>query len=103
MDGLTVLWTNTARKQRDHVFNYWNKRNKSIAYSKKINMAIRQRTDLLKIYPEMGKLTDFKDTRMVIMRHYSILYQIQRPKIIITAFWDNRDDPEKLLKFMQVE
>ena len=103
MDGLTVFWTNTARRQRDHVFNYWNRRNKSTAYSKKLNLAIRERTDLLKIHPEMGKPTDFKNTRAVIMRHYSILYKVQRPKIIITAFWDNRDDPEKLLRLMRAE
>ncbi len=51
----------------------------------------------------MGKPTDFKNTRAVIMRHYSILYKVQRPKIIITAFWDNRDDPEKLLRLMRAE
>lgn len=103
MDGLTVFWTNTAKRQRDHVFNYWNRRNESTVYSKKLNLAIRQRTDLLKVYPEMGKPTDLKNTRAVIMGHYSILYLVQRPKIIITAFWDNRDDPEKLLRLMQLE
>lgn len=103
MDGLSVFWTYTARKQRDQVFNYWNKRNKSTEYSKKLNFAIRQRTDLLKTYPEMGKPTDFKNTRAVIMRHYSILYQVHVPQIIITAFWDNRDDPEKLLELMKAK
>lgn len=102
MDGLTLFWTNTARKQRDHVFNFWNRRNKSTVYSKKLNLAIRQRTDLLRVHPEMGKPTNFKNTRAVIMSHYSILYQIQAPKIIITAFWDNRDNPEKLLRLMRV-
>jgi len=103
MDELTVFWTITARKQRDRVFRYWNKRNKSTAYSKKLNLAIRERTDLLKIYPEMGKPTNFKETRAVIMGHYSILYQIQKSKIFLTAFWDNRDDPEKFLKSMRTE
>lgn len=103
MDGLTVFWTNTAKKQRDHVFNYWNKRNKSTVYSKNLNLAIKQRTDSLKTHSETGKPTNFKDTRAIIMRYYSILYKVQRQKIIITAFWDNRDDPEKLLKLMQGE
>jgi len=80
MDGLTLFWTNTANKQRDHVFNYWNKRNKSKTYSKKLNLAIRERTDLIKIYPEMGKPTNFKKTRALIIGHYSILYQIQKNK-----------------------
>lgn len=65
MDGLTVFWTSTAKRQRDHIFNYWNKRNKNTNYSKKLNLAIRERTVLLKSHPEMGKATDFKETRAV--------------------------------------
>lgn len=68
---------------------------------KRLNLIINERTDLLKIFLDMGKWTDFKATRIVSMGHYSILYQIKIPKIIITAFWGNRDDPEKLLKFLK--
>lgn len=101
MDGLTVFWTHTAKKQRDHVFNYWNTRNQSITYSKKLNLEIRERTELLKIFPEMGKRTNFKETRVIVMGHYSMLYQVQKERIIITAFWDNRDDPKKFLKLLK--
>ena len=100
MDELTIFWTQTAKYQRDHIFDYWNKRNKSTSYSKKLNLLIKERTELLKSYPEMGKETDFKETRVVSMGHYSILYKVDRPRIIITSFWDNRQDPEKLLKFL---
>lgn len=48
----------------------------------------------------MGKVTHFNETRAISMGHYSILYKINRPKIVITGFWDNRQDPEKLLKFL---
>ena len=29
MDELIVFWTQTAKKQRDQIFDYWNTRNKS--------------------------------------------------------------------------
>lgn len=32
--------------------------------------------------------------------NYSIFYKIFDEKIIITAFWDNRQDPKKLLKIL---
>jgi hypothetical protein len=48
----------------------------------------------------MGKLTNFRETRAIIMGHYSILSQVQQPRIIITGFWDNRQNPEKLFKFL---
>lgn len=103
MDGLNVFWTSTAKRQRDHIFEYWNKRNKSTNYSKKLNIAIRERTKFLKDHPGMGKATDFKETRAVSIGHYSILYKIVLPKIIITGFWDNRQGPEKILKFLKGE
>lgn len=101
MDELTLFWTKTAKRQRDYIFEYWNNRNKSNTYSKKLNISINQRTELLKTQPEIGKETDFKETRTISMRHYSIFYKINRPKLIITGFWDNRDNPKKLLKFLQ--
>jgi len=35
MDELKIFWTQTAKEQRDHIFDYWNKRNKNTDYSKK--------------------------------------------------------------------
>jgi toxin YoeB len=101
MDGLTIFWTHTAVMQRDYIFDYWNNRNKSATYSKKLNLTIRRRIELLKSQPEMGKKTNFGETRTISLGHYSILYKIDEPKIIITGFWDNRQDPKKLLKFLK--
>lgn len=101
MDELTIFWTQTAKRQRDLIFEYWNNRNKSNSYSKKLNFSIIERIELLKSNPEMGKKTNFGVTKAISMRHYSILYKIDRPKIIITGFWDNRQDPEKLLDFLK--
>ena len=55
MAELTIFWTNTAIKQRNFTFEYWNERNKSTAYSKKLNLSIKERTNILKTNPELGK------------------------------------------------
>ena len=101
MDELIVFWTQTAKKQRDHIFDYWNTRNKSKSYSKKLNLAIIEKIQLLKTHPEMGKTTNFGNTRAISMRHYSILYKTDNSRLIITGFWDNRQNPAKLLKFLK--
>jgi toxin YoeB len=101
MDGLKISWTKTAKKQRNYTFKYWNKRNKNKSYSQKLNLAIRERTKFLKTNPRLGKETDFEGTRVISMGHYSIFYKIGKTRIIITGFWDNRQDPEKLLKFLR--
>jgi plasmid stabilization system protein ParE len=100
MDELKIFWTDTAKRQRDHIFEYWNERNKSTNYSKKLNLSLEERTQLLKTQPEMGKKSEFENTRMISMGHYSILYKFILSKIIITGFWDNREDPKKLLNFL---
>ncbi|WP_298245917.1 type II toxin-antitoxin system RelE/ParE family toxin [uncultured Christiangramia sp.] len=101
MDELTLFWTHTAKRQRDRVFDYWNKRNKSTNYSKKLSISINKSTQLLKAQPEIGKETDFEETKTISMGHYSIFYKIDRPELIITGFWDNRDNLKKLLEFLQ--
>lgn len=100
MAQLNLFWTETAIRQRNFIFEYWIERNQSNTYAKKLNQKIKERTTLLKKNPELGKKTDFKNTRLVSLGHYSILYQRIDLGIIITGFWDNRQEPEKLLKFL---
>ena len=52
MAELTIFWTNAAIKQRNFTFEYWNERNKSTAYSKKLKLSIKERTNILKTNPE---------------------------------------------------
>jgi len=44
----------------------------------------------------MGKEIGHKDVRSISMGHYSILYKFNSERIIIVAFWDNRQDPRKV-------
>ena len=103
MARLTVFRTQTAVKQRNYIFKYWNNRNKSNSYAKKLNESIKERITLLKTYPELGKKTEFKGTRIISLGHYSILYKKSGQKIIITGFWDNRQNPKKLIEFLRGE
>lgn len=101
MDELKVFWTRTAKRQRDYIFDYWNERNKSKGYSKKLNRSITERIELLKVNPEIGKATEFENLRMISMGHYSIIYDLIKSQIFIVAFWDNRQEPEKLLNLLK--
>ncbi|WP_075350267.1 type II toxin-antitoxin system RelE/ParE family toxin [Algoriphagus marinus] len=100
MDEIEIFWTKTAVRQRDSIFDYWNSRNKSKSYSNKLNLQIRSRITTIKENPEIGKMTDFLDSRVIFLGHYAIIYQLNLPKIIIIGFWDTRQDPEKLLELL---
>jgi hypothetical protein len=101
MDVLNIVWTLTAVKQRNYIFEYWNERNKSKIYSQKLNLKIKERIGLLKANPNLGIKTDFKETRVISLGHFSVFYKKIDSAIFITAFWDNRQDPEKLIKFLK--
>lgn len=101
MAQLTIYWTETAIRQRNYIFGFWIERNQSTTYAKKLNDKIKERANLLKHNPDLGKKTDFKNTRAISLGHYCILYHASENKIIITGFWDNRQEPEKLLKFLK--
>ena len=101
MAQLKIFWTTTALKQRDYVFDYWNNRNKNSFYSQKLNFKMKERINFLKVNPEIGKPTEFKNTRVISLMHYSIFYQRLEMKLIITGFWDNRQNPRKLLNFLK--
>ena len=45
-------------------------------------------------------MTDYPETRESAMGHFSIFYKVTDKLLIVTAFWDNRQDPKKLLKML---
>ena len=49
----------------------------------------------------MYKSTDFKDVRVASLGNFSIYYKVTEKSILITAFWDNRQDPRKLIDFLK--
>jgi len=97
----SVVWTETAIRQRREILLYWTLRNKSTAYAEKLISETNDRIQLISKHPEAGKPTNHGNTREAAMGNFSIYYQIiDKQKIIITSFWDNRQDPEKLLQFI---
>ncbi|MFZ6050577.1 type II toxin-antitoxin system RelE/ParE family toxin [Halocola ammonii] len=96
----TVAWTTTAKYQRREVLKYWAKRNKSTAYPKKLIAQIKDRVAAISKMPFSFKEADFPNTRVSSMGHFSIFFRVEEQRILITAFWDNRNDPDKLEKII---
>lgn len=67
---------------------------------KKLISLIKGRLKHICKNPELFKPADFPDTRVAAMGNFSLFYKITPEKIIVTAFWDNRQDPEKLLELI---
>ena len=96
-----VIWTRTADIQFVGILEYWIKRNKSNGYSKKLVKLVSERTKQIANEPLIYKATDFKDVRVASMGNFSIYYKVSDKEIIVMAFWDNRQNPKKLLEILE--
>ncbi len=97
----TVRWTRTADIQYVGILEYWLKRNSSATYSKKLIKIVAERTKQIAETPFTYKKADFKNTRVASIGNFSIFYKVTNDEILITAFWDNRQDPKKLLQVLK--
>lgn len=101
MAKIKIFWTKTAVHQRNHIFEYWNERNKSTTYSKKLNHKIKERISILITNPEIGKITFLSNYRAISLGNYSIIYTQIESIIYISSIWDNRQNSEELLKILR--
>lgn len=98
MAKLNLVWTKTADIQFVGILEYWVHRNKSNRYAVKLLKLVTNRTNQIAENPELYKKTDFKNVHVASLGNYSIYYKKTENEIIISAFWDNRQDPKKLLE-----
>jgi len=96
-----VVWTKTAQQQRREVLRYWTARNGSTRYAEKLIRLVRERIELIVKNPLAGKSTNHADSRVTSFGNFSIYYRVIGEQIVITAFWDNRQDPDKLLELLR--
>ena len=93
-----IIWTKTAFKQRRNIFTYWIERNGNTKYVVDLIDIITSHVNLIQKNPLLCKQTEIQNVYESAMGHFSIFYTIINQDIIIVAFWDNRQDPKKLLK-----
>ena len=97
----TVVWTETAARQRREILKYWVKRNGTATYAEKLIKLTSEQIKVIQDNPKLFKKADFPDTHFSALGHFSIFYKFNKDILGITAFWDNRQDPKKLLDILR--
>jgi plasmid stabilization system protein ParE len=97
----TVYWSDTAKAQLKHIFDYWAARNKSTTYSIKIRNQVFELTSAISKNPFAFRKASNYPIHIAPMGHFSLYYQITNQAIHIVSFWDNRQDPKKLLPILK--
>jgi plasmid stabilization system protein ParE len=96
----TVVWTATAARQRREILKYWTKRNGSTVYAEKLITLTAKQIKTILDHPDSFKFSEYPHTRESALGHFSIYYKVTSKHLIITAFWDNRQDPKALLSLL---
>jgi plasmid stabilization system protein ParE len=90
-----IIWTKRAQEERKEILVFWNERNQTNIYSRKLNELIKDSLQLICKFPFIGKPTNRENVRVKILKNYLIIYQITTTDIIVLSIWDNRQSPAK--------
>jgi plasmid stabilization system protein ParE len=94
MAKLKIEWSIEAKLDLFDILNFYILRNKSAAYSKKLNSKIQDSVKLISKHPLIGVQSDIDSVRALITGDYQIIYEILDNSILISMIWDCRRDPE---------
>ena len=89
-----VVWTTFARKSRKEIFLYWDNRNKSKTYSKKLNFLFQEALKIVAKFPQMSEASNNEDIRLKIVTHFELIYHVFEDQITVIDIWDTRQNPE---------
>lgn len=91
-----VIWSDRAIDDLLRIFEYWNNRNKSSNFSKKLNELFNKAIEIIAIHSSIGRPSQIENIKIKVVRDYLIIYQDTPELIIILTIWDSRRNPEEL-------
>ena len=89
-----IIWTSFAKESKYAIFLYWNKRNKSTVYSRKLNALFQQSLKQVAEFPESAIKSEVLHIRLKIARHFELIYKITPSEIVVLDIWDTRQNPD---------
>ena len=78
----------------EEILQFYDERNGSDRFSKKLMKMKLKQTALLKTIPEIGRQTNFPGVRILFVDRYGIEYQIRDKVILIINIYSCQTDPE---------
>ena len=94
--ALTIYWSKKADEKFDQVIKYlvdeWGE-NVTRAFVRKVYDFL----DILSEFPEIGTVENIerKIRGFVIVKQLTVFYKIQKEKIVLLDFFDNRQNPKR--------
>ncbi|MDR0294908.1 MAG: type II toxin-antitoxin system RelE/ParE family toxin [Prevotellaceae bacterium] len=93
-----IIWSPEASRQFNEILRYYNNRNKSKIYSRKLRNLLQESICLLQKQPRIGKFLsgNYNNYRVLFIARYHLFYEITDSFLYIHDIWDGRRNPENI-------
>jgi toxin YoeB len=88
-----IVWTSFAKESKYSIFLYWNQRNKSTTYSRKLNTLFQESLKQIIKFPGSSVQSNNSNVRIKIASHFELIYHISDTQITVLDIWDTRQNP----------
>lgn len=88
-----IIWSVEALITKKSLFEYWNHRNKSTLYSKKLNLLFNDKLMQVAKHPEASITVDYENVRMILASNYYLIFEVSSQFIKVLDIWDTRKNP----------
>lgn len=90
---LKTIWSLDAIYELEDICEYWDKRNKSNLYSRKLFKLTQVAIKIIEKHPKLGVNSNSANVKMrLVENNYYLIYD---EHIEILKFWDTRQNPNK--------
>lgn len=89
-----IDWTINTILTKKSIFHYWNNRNKSTVYSKKLNQLFTITLHTVENSPEASIATKKVNIRAILVKDYYLIFEITELNIKVLDIWDTRQNPQ---------
>ena len=96
-----IVWSPNAKNDLKRIKKYYDTRNQSSAFSKKLLKTFRDSAKLIEKFALLSIPTEYDNVRGFVILDYIIFYEIMIEHILILIVWDCRRDSEQLKIIMK--
>lgn len=90
-----IEWTYRAKNKLEQTYNFWLEHNLSVTYSEKVLDETLKAVNLIAKNPEIGREDkNLRLRRFLLLEYFSQVYRVEKDKIRIVSFFDNRRRPQ---------
>ena len=97
--ALKIVWTKNAVEHIEEILQYWETRNNSTTYSKKLYILFQKSLLVLSRFPASGNKTNHETIRKKTIKDYFIYYTYDKYNLNILGIVDMRRNPKFIRRF----